>query len=227
MSQLSAFDRAVIEMAIRDGVLRRVCEEQIASIGGEAVVVGCADGHQSPEWGDHLTKKGLHRRHQILSNGGPLPLGPGSPAAAIGKMLPEVLEVITRDRFWLNMLVRIFFWPIAWFGKVIRSDIFLLVQVVKGLELKNMSAVVLMPHAPCGVAGICRLDIVQQWTDVVAAKKRLKKKLRHWKPTLQVMLLFHVDWGNGTKHTYYFSGAVMVDWLKSNTEAFSALKARL
>ncbi|OGH88534.1 MAG: hypothetical protein A2537_03185 [Candidatus Magasanikbacteria bacterium RIFOXYD2_FULL_36_9] len=227
---LSGFDRAVLKKTVTDGVLERVCEEKIESeLGGEAVVVACGDGKQRADITDHLKKKGLSRSHDVTGNGGPLPLGPGSPAASLNRMLPEFLEHITKETRY-KWLVRLTTGLLTMFGCLIRIDLIQLIQIWKGLEIQRMETIILMPHVPCGIAGYYNLDVIMQFKLIVGAKSRLRKFF----PGKRVMLLIHVDWGDedqdprfSGKKTYRFSGEKILRWISQEEAYLFALKARL
>jgi len=228
--KMTAFDRGVLKEAVFDGALEKVSEDIIArEVGGEGVLVSCGDGNQRNDITDHLRKKGLHRRHEVAGNGGPLPLGPGSPASSLNRMLPEFLAHITKETRY-KWLVRLSHGLLAMFGRLIRIDLIQLIQIWKGLEIQRMETIILMPHVPCGIAGYYDLDVIKQFQLIVGAKTRLKAIF----PDKHVMLLIHVDWGENDpnprfcgKKTYRFSREKMLDWIQQNQSNFSTLKARL
>lgn len=227
---MTDFDRAVLRKAVTDGALERVCEDKIESeLGGEAVVVACGDGKHRNDVTDHLRRKRLHRRHELLGNGGALPLGPGSPAASLNRMLPEFLVHISKETKY-KWLVRLTARLLTMFGCLIRIDLIQLVQIWKGLEIQKMETIILMPHVPCGIAGYYSLDVIMQLKLIVGAKGRLKSYF----PSKRVMLLIHVDWGDEDqdprftgKKTYRFSGQTILKWISQEEVFFAALKARL
>lgn len=221
MGKISLFDSSVLEMAIADGALEKVNREKIQTeANGEGLLVGCADGDQRGDTEDHLKSKGLHRRHEILSNGGPLSLGPGSPARSLNTMLKEFAVDITKED-WYGWMVRLFGVVLTVVGCLIRLDLVQLVQIYTGLKLKRMGVIILMPHVPCGVAGYYNLDVVAQLRNVIGAKRRLKRLF----PNKRIMLLIHVDWSNGDRRTYRFSADTMEAWLDRNKEYFLSLKS--
>ncbi len=220
MGKISLFDSTVLERAVADGALEKVDREKIQTeANGEGLLVGCADGDQRRDTEDHLQSKGLHRRHEVLSNGGPLSLGPGSPARSLNSMLKEFAVDITRET-WYGWAVRLFGAVFTMIGCLIRLDLVQLVQIYTGLKLKRMGVIILMPHVPCGVAGYYNLDVVDQFRLIIGAKRRLKRIF----PDKRIMLLVHVDWSNGDRRTYRFSADAMENWIASNQDFFAALK---
>lgn len=222
-SKLSEFDRVVLQKAIADGVLEKVDAERILNeVNGEGQVVGCSDGDVRADTADHLHRKGLHRRHEVLGAGGPLPLGPGSPAASLNSLLPGFLIHATRKKPKTNFFLRIIRPLLTVIGHFVRVDLLLLVQLWLGIELKKMSTIVLIAHVPCGIARYYNLNVVEQWKLVTGAKKRLKSLFSD----NIVMLLIHVDWGCGVMNTYRFSREKILRWIDENENFFAEIKSR-
>jgi len=223
MLKMTEFDRTVLEKAVRDGILEKVDGEKIVhDINGEGQLIACSDGDQHDDMEDHLHRKGLHRRHTILVAGGPLALGPGSPARSLNSLFAEFVIYTTKDRKigWFMRLLR----PLlTLIGHLMRIDLFLLVQIFLGITKKMMLVVILMMHVPCAIAGDYHLDVVEQFKLVIGAKKRIKKKFTN----NRVMLLIHVDWGNDTRNTFRFSGEKTLEWISQNRNFFGILKAHL
>ncbi len=223
MGKITVFDTAVLEKAVADRVLETVDREKIQTeANGEGLLVGCADGDQRGDTEDHLKSKGLHRRHEVLSNGGALSLGPKSPARSLNRMLSEFVIHMTKET-WYGWIARLLSGVITMIGCLFRLDLVQLIQIHKGLELKRMGVIILMPHVPCGVAAYYNLDVIDQLRLIIGAKRRLKKIF----PDKRIMLLIHVDWSNGDRRTYRFSAAAMEAWISTNHSLFTTLKARL
>lgn len=221
MLKLTSYDRAVLMMAIADGALEKVDPDKILNkINGEGQLVACSDGDQRHDMDDHLHRNGFQRRQAHLLAGGPLPLGPGSPAASLNNLFSGFLVHVTKNHK-VGQLVRLVAPLLSLLGHLLRVDLFLLVQLWLGIEIKKMSTIVLMPHVPCGIARHYNLDIVQQFVMVCGAKKRLKEMF----PDNSILLLLHVDWGCGRRNTYRFSKEKMSDWLAKNATKLTALKS--
>lgn len=224
MGKITEFDRQVLKKAIADKALDTVDQEKIVKdVNGEGQVVACSDGDIRADTEHHLDRKGLHRRHEILAAGGPLPLGPGSPAASLNSLLPGFLKHVLQRKKRISWLVRLLTPVLTLLGHLIRIDMIMFVQLWLGIEIKKMKVIVLMPHVPCGIAGYYHLDVVQQFLLMIGAKTRLKSMF----PDNTVMLLIHVDWGDGNKNTYRFSKERIGQWLIDNRDFILALKARL
>ncbi|MBU0596739.1 hypothetical protein KJ641_04020 [Patescibacteria group bacterium] len=85
---------------------------------------------------------------------------------------------------------------------------FLVNQIAVGQKIKDMNTVVLCTHAPCGVAGLCGMDINAVLDHLVEAKQDLKERLGE---TTKIACFLHVDYGDGKKRSYFVSAS---RWLK-------------
>lgn len=72
-------------------------------------------------------------------------------------------------------------------------------EIAAARQLKNIDTVVLVGHAPCGLAKHQKITLPETIEHYRAAKRYLKTKL----PGLKVITLLHVDWGDNKKRTYY------------------------
>lgn len=91
------------------------------------------------------------------------------------------------------------------------DDIFL-DQIADARQLKSIDTVALYAHAPCGAAGINHINLLT----VIALQMRAKAKVKTLNQGVTVACFFHVDYGNGTKRTYFLSREQWEWWAEAN-----------
>ncbi|MEK7639847.1 MAG: hypothetical protein AAB424_01775 [Patescibacteria group bacterium] len=85
--------------------------------------------------------------------------------------------------------------------KKYRIDAQLMEGIQVSRDLKKIETLFLASHAPCGMAGLCRLSIEDvlwhtiEAADIISATTGWSRK--------DIILLFHVHKGNGIKNTYF------------------------
>lgn len=86
------------------------------------------------------------------------------------------------------------------------EDRVMLKHIKQAIELKGITTIALYVHAPCGAAGLCRLDMRQVLDLLMEAKRRIKTEM----PGVTVACFCHVD--NGKKRTYFVSRERYEEW---------------
>lgn len=90
-----------------------------------------------------------------------------------------------------------------------------IIDDIKGaMLLKGIKTVVLYAHAPCGAAGLCRLNAGEVIEFLIKAKEELKRVFLE----IKVVCFFHVDWGDH-KRTYFISATKWRKKVKRSLEA--------
>lgn len=90
------------------------------------------------------------------------------------------------------------------------ADEFLLEQIADAHEMKNISTVILMVHAPCGAAKKEHISVVQELAYLVRAKRRVKELM----PQLNVSSFIDVHYQDGTKKIWFVSSEAFEVWYK-------------
>lgn len=218
-SGLSKFDRFVAELAIKEGKFRRVCEQRIPKSG---VVCVCPDCDQANDHEAFFTRKGLNRRFNVGGPGGPITLAVNSPAASLDRVFADFVEHLIGSAGYpvFGRLIK----PIAKFvGKPIRVDIVGYLSIYVALRVKNLKDVALVAHAPCAMARLYQLDLINQLMLTTMTKKQVKYLF----PDVKVSCMIQIDWGGGVKETWQFSIKEIATWIKENHTIFAEAKARL
>lgn len=89
------------------------------------------------------------------------------------------------------------------------EDRVMLKHIKQAIELKGITTIALYVHAPCGAAGLCRLNMDQVLDLLIQAKRRIKAEI----PGVTVACFCHVD--NGEKMTYFVSREHYEKWKRN------------
>ena len=92
------------------------------------------------------------------------------------------------------------------------ADGIFLDQIADARALKDIDVVALYAHAPCGAAAMNHVPLVT----VIALQMRAKIKVKTLNEGITVACFFHVDYGNGTKRTYFLSREKWEAWADEN-----------
>jgi hypothetical protein len=84
-------------------------------------------------------------------------------------------------------------------------------------ELKDIHTFALEAHAPCGAAGLAKLNIYKQFQLHRQADAIIQNQL----PGAQVICFFHALWENNRERTYFFSG---INWRQFLQEKSDEIK---
>lgn len=96
-------------------------------------------------------------------------------------------------------------------NKRYHEDKVILKHLKQAVKLKNIKTIAIYVHAPCGVAYLNGLNIIQVIDLLITAKTRIKKAL----PGVTVGSFCHVDDGQ-KKRTYFVSRDRWLAWRKNN-----------
>jgi len=227
MGKLTDTDRKAVEDALRAGVLEPVDWPKMDLKDG-AVVVLCGDGDQSESILDGLTPEvekqcGTARIQLVALNGGGPCLSPTSPLSNLGEVLFNFLREAATTRK-MRIIVETCSIPIHLAGYFMRVDMPLLFNIWGSVKLKRMRTVVLISHAPCGMAGMCMMSFVDLAVNLIKAKtfiKRVVKVFDRERLGLEAKVVFpclvHVDYGDGRKELYHFKTGPGAEWLAQRT----------
>lgn len=92
------------------------------------------------------------------------------------------------------------------------ADEFLLEQIADAHEMKNISTVILMVHAPCGAAKKGHIDVVAELAYLVRAKKRVKQVM----PQLNVSTFIDVHFPDERKKILFVNTDAFDAWHKTH-----------
>ena len=95
------------------------------------------------------------------------------------------------------------------------ADQFLLSQIADAHEMKDISTVILMVHAPCGAAKKAHLTVVQELAHLVRAKHRVKSVM----PQLKVSCFIDVHYADGGKKILFVSPEAFETWYAAQSKA--------
>jgi hypothetical protein len=111
----------------------------------------------------------------------------------------------------------------AWNGGILRiapgspankpgrtTDEDLLDEVADARAMKGINLVAGYSHIPCGKAGACKISPEQVIRLHIAAKRRIKELNRG----IKVANFCHIDYGNGSKRTYFLSRCSWEEWVR-------------
>lgn len=90
-----------------------------------------------------------------------------------------------------------------------------LTDILGTRRLKNIHAVVIYGHAPCGAMRDANVHLDESLRLLMEAEARIKEEA----PTMDVRALFHMDWDGARKRTYFVSHRAWEAWVGTNGHA--------